>query len=92
MPTLKASKQEPARRVVTITLSISEALALVHWHTREAKATSKRFGQAALELQASSPLACGRQLKQLSDAAQANIKAHGERAQEILNKTKGGVE
>lgn len=84
---MKESKQEPAPRTVAISLSVAEAIALVHYHLREAKACTRCYGAAAMQLNAGI-MPKGRQLQALHDAAKANVKAHTSRAQEILNLTK----
>ena len=81
---MKASKQEPATRTVAMTLSVAEAIALVHYHVREAKACTRRYGAAAMQLNAEI-VPKGRQLQALHEATQANVKAHAARAQEIHN-------
>lgn len=84
---MKASKQEPAPRTVAMTLSVAEAIALVHYHVREAKACTRRYGAAAMQLN-TEIMPKGRQLQALHEATTANVNAHTSRAQEILNFTK----
>jgi hypothetical protein len=83
MKGIKISKQEPATRPVTIDLSVAEIIALVEYHMREAKASTRRFGTAAMQLNAN-PLPQGRKLKLLHDACTANVNAHQTRARGIL--------
>jgi hypothetical protein len=83
MKGIKISKQEPATRPVHLDLSVAEIIALVEYHMREAKASTRRFGSAAMQLN-TSPLPQGRKLKLLHDACTENVNAHQSRAKGIL--------
>ncbi len=89
--TAKFTKAEPAARVLTLSLSIAEAIALAQYHSREAKSSAKRYGQAALKLSAMSAMPQRHQHDALFEAAQANMAAHGARCTEIINLAKEAV-
>jgi len=59
---IKISKQEPANRPVHLDLSVAEVIALVDYHMRESKAITRRFGSAAMQLNAE-PAAAGPEAK-----------------------------
>jgi hypothetical protein len=83
MKGIKISKQETAERSVHLDLSIAEMIALVDYHMRDAKASTRRFGAAAMQLN-TSPLPQSRKLKMLHDACTENVHAHQRRAKGII--------
>lgn len=88
---MKASCQEPAERNLTLAVSEAEVVALVKFHCAQAKAITKRFGKAALELRASSLLPSGRQLEKLAVVARAQQEAHIARAKGLASLLKSKI-
>ena len=79
----KVSLQEPADREFTVALSHAEMIALVKWHTSQVRATTKRFGSAALDMQRFNVIPSGANLKSLHDVAKSQIVNHTSRAREL---------
>jgi len=84
---LKISKQEPAERPFTLSLSAAEVIVLANYHVKESKAVVKQYGQAVSAVMMSRPLS-KREQAALNQEAGTLMAAHSLRAKGLLSLVK----
>jgi hypothetical protein len=82
---MKTTADKPDEKSFTLAISQSEMVALIKWHSSQARSISKKFGQAVLTIQAKSIFGRSADVMALKKHCQAEIEKHGLRAKGLIS-------